>query len=133
MLSIYLIVIAAGLAAAGLSFLTWIILLLSLGGNAITTDVIAAIGLTYFLLHLLVLTLLRLNLKTVFQAAQPNPGPESSSAPSWITITRTISSVLKSSPALRKAAWGLLAVTAIFLLLARNSANGPASPPAAKS
>lgn len=133
MLSVYLIIIASGLAAAGLSFLTWVILLLSLGSNAITANVIAAVGLTYFLLHFLVLTLLRLNLRTFLQAARANSGLHPSPTPSWITITRAISSVLKRSPALRKATWALLAATAIFLLLERNSANNPAPSPAAKS
>lgn len=123
MLSIYLIIIVSGLAAAGLSFLTWVILLLSLGASAITASVIAAIGLTYFLLHFLVLTLLRLNLKTVFQINRSNPGNKQTSTHPWITVAGNISRVLKRSPALRKAAWGLLAVVAIFLLLTKGTAD----------
>ncbi len=126
MLSIYLIIIVSGLAAAGLSFLTWVILLLSLGAGAITANVIAAIGLTYFLLHFLVLTLLRLNLKTIVQTVRSNPGANPTSTHPWISIASNIRGMLKRSPALRKAAWGLLAGAAIFLLLAKSSTQSSA-------
>ena len=119
MLSIYIIIVVSGLAAAGLSFLTWIILLLSFGGAAITASVIAAIGLTYFLLHLLLL----LNLRSFFFTHRSNPGNTASSAPAWVGLVSGISSALKRSPALRKAAWGVLAGAAVLLLLAKPAAG----------
>lgn len=130
MLSVYLIIIMSGLAAAALSFLTWVLLLLSLGSNAITANVIAAIGLTYFLLHVLVLTLLRQNLKKVFQVTRANPGIAASSAPPWLAIMSTIGGAFRRNPALRKAAWGALAAAAIFLLLTKGAAKQ--TPPTAK-
>lgn len=121
MLSIYLIIIASGLAAAGLSFLTWLILLLSLGSNTITANVIAAIGFTYFLLHFLVLTLLRLNLKGLLLTRHVFSGTASSPAASWGQAAGNILDALKRSPVLRKAAWGILAGAALALLWARHS------------
>lgn len=125
MLSVYLIIIVSGLAAAGLSFLTWVILLLSLGSNAITANVIAAIGLTYFLLHVLVLSMLRQNLKNVFQISHSNsnPGVAATSTHPWLAIMRAVGAALKRYPALRRAAWAALAAAAILLILAKGSAK----------
>lgn len=123
MLSIYIIIVVSGLAAAGLSFLTWVILLLSFGGAVITANIIAAIGLTYFLLHLLLLTLLRLNLRAFLSTRRSNPGNAASSTTPWVSVASGISSALKRSPALRKAAWGILAGAAVLLLLAKAAAG----------
>lgn len=126
MLSIYLILVVSGLAAAGLSFLTWVILLLSLGEAAITAPVIAAIGLTYFLLHVLLLTMLRFNLKALLFARRSHAASDIGRAPSWVQLAGGITSALKRSPALRKAAWGIVAAAAVLLVLARGTA-GPQS------
>ncbi|MBU3724090.1 MAG: hypothetical protein FGM18_01095 [Burkholderiaceae bacterium] len=121
MLSLYLIVLLSGLAAAALSFLTWIILLLSFGNAVITTTVIAAIGLSYFLLHILLLSLLRFNLRSFSQsllhADSSNPSINAASLSPGLRIARTIAGILKHSPVLRRVAWGLLAAAAVFLLI----------------
>lgn len=127
MLSTYLILIISGVASLGLSFLTWLILTVGFTDMAVPARLMAAVGLTYFLIHFIGLMLLRLNISRIISARLLGPKGGAASAspilpvelPALVATARTIVKLIGRLPAVRRLAWVVLAATAIALCLSK--------------
>lgn len=109
------------MAATALSFLTWIFLQLIFSDDRISTGLLPAIGLIYFLVHFVPLVGFWLKWRALFRPTGQTSGTSLFSSSDFFSVATRAIQLIRYSSTLRLFLWsGVLIVLGTLILTRRN-------------
>ncbi len=109
------------MAATALSFLTWIFLQFIYSDVTISIGLISAVGLTYFLLHVVALAGFWLKWRALFRSSGQASGIGLSSSSHYFSVVTTAIRLIRQSSTLRSFLWsGVLIILGTLILTRKN-------------